>query len=108
METYLEIRATGKFGNKGERYEILLGEEVIASGSSPECAACRVLKGRGITGKAWFRRAGRVFADFSMGIAWGASHYVSETTKTGVKFAKWEPNGFFKLTGGEHEPAGAE
>ena len=107
METCLEIRATGKFGNKSERYEILLGDDVIASGPAPECAACRVLKERGIIGKAFFRRAGKAHADFSMGVEWGAAHTVSETTKTGVRFAKWEPNEFFKLMGGEHELADA-
>lgn len=105
METNLQIRATGKMVSRGECYEILLGDEVIASGTSPECAACRVLKNRGITGTALFWRVGKAHADLRMGIDWGAAHYVSETAKTGIRFAKWEPNPLFTS---ELEPEHAE
>jgi hypothetical protein len=105
METDLEIRPTGKFGNKGERYDVLLSDEVIASGSSPECAACRVLMDRGITGNARFWWPGKAHWSLRMGINWGAAHYVSETARSGPRFAKWAPNQLYISAEAELEDA---
>jgi hypothetical protein len=101
METNLTIRSAGKFGNRGERLEVLLGNEIIAAGTSPEFAACRVLKDRGATGKAIFWRAGKAHADFTIGIEWGAGRCVVENAKTGPRFAKWAPNPLFGKSEGE-------
>ncbi len=94
-ETNLEIRSTSKFGNRGQRYEVLLADEIIAAGASPEFSACRVLKDRGIEGKAVFWRTGKSHADFSIGIEWGSSRCVAENSKIGPRFAKWAPNPLF-------------
>lgn len=106
-ETNLTIRATGKFGNRGQRYEVLLGDEIIAAGTSPEFTAVRVLKDRGIEGKAIFWRAGKPHADFTIGIEWGAGRCVLENAKIGLRFAKWAPNPmmFGKTDGNELEEA---
>jgi len=99
MQTHtdLKIRPTGKFGNRGERYEVLLGDEVIAAGASPEFAACRVLKSRGVTGKAafWRDRGDSAMMAFTVGIDWGSARSVTETSKVGPRFAKWAPNPLF-------------
>ncbi len=90
----LEIRPTGKFGPKGERYEVYAGDEMIAKGHSPEFAACRVLKERGLTGAVKFSRAGKS-PHLTMGIEWGATHTVTESAKLGLRFSKWVPNDRF-------------
>lgn len=107
MEVDLQIRATGKFGNRGERYEILLGAEIIASGTSPEFAACRVLKERGMSGSAVFWRQGKEHAQFRMPIEWAAEHCVVENAKIGPRFGKWSPSPFAdKADEGVEELAG--
>jgi len=52
----LTIIPTGKFGPRGEKYDVEFAGEVIASGASPEFTACRVLGERGFTGMARFWR----------------------------------------------------
>jgi hypothetical protein len=91
----LILRLTGKRGTKGDIYEVLFDGEVIATGSSPECAACRVLKDRGLTGDARFWRDGRKTYDLLLPIGWAATKYVAED-KIGVRFAKWSPFTFGK------------
>jgi hypothetical protein len=92
MDHKLVLRPTGKMKRKGEVYEVLLGDEIIASGTSPECAACRVLKSRGHSGKAAFWREGKHTWDIRMDIEWAAGRYVAEEAKQGIRFAKWEPH----------------
>lgn len=88
MDATLILRPTGKRGTKGEIYNVLLNGEVIATGASPECAACRVLKERGFTGSAYFWRDGGKSYDLKMPIAWASGRYVAED-KIGIRFAKW-------------------
>jgi hypothetical protein len=92
MEHCLKIRPTGRMGAKGAIIEIVFNGEVIASGVSPEFAACRELKARGITGHATFWRDGKSGYDYRMPIEWGAAHTVSETDRQGLRFAKWVPH----------------
>lgn len=86
----LVLRPTGKYRSKGEVYEVSFNGEVIATGTSPECAACRVLQSRGLEGDALFWREGKRNYDLKLPIAWAAGKYVSED-KTGVRFSKWSP-----------------
>lgn len=102
MEHTLTIQATGKYGTKGERYEVFHGAEQIAVGTSPEFAACRLLKDRGFTGFVRFARPGKPH-HLRMGIEWGATHCVLEGQKQGVRFAKWEPNPLFAGNNPEDE-----
>ncbi len=95
MVTDLILRPTGKFGNKGERYEVFLGDEIIAQGWSPEHAACRVLLARGIEGIARFSRPGKKHHDFTMNIAKASTRNVLENAKLGPRTVKWEPNDRF-------------
>lgn len=88
----LNLIPTEKFGTRGQIYEIHFNGEVIASGTSPEFNACRVLKDRGFTGKAEFYRPGKPSWDLRIGIEWGAGKTVSETDKTGVRIVKWSPH----------------
>jgi len=92
MEHTLKIRPTGRMGTKGAIIEIVFDGEVIASGVSPEFAACRELKARGITGHALFWREGKPDYDYRMPIEWGATHTVSETDRQGLRFSKWVPH----------------
>jgi len=87
-------RPTERMGRKGQILEIVFNGEVIASGVSPEFAACRELKDRGCTGMVYFRREGdgHPLWDMRMSIEWGASHTVSETDRQGVRFSKWTPH----------------
>ncbi len=96
MDHQVIIRSTGKIKRKGEIYEVLHDGEVIASGHAPECAACRVLKGLGLTGSVAFWREGKPHWDLRMSIEWAAARYVAEEAKQGIRFAKWEPNPLFK------------
>lgn len=91
----LILRPTGKYRSKGEIYEVLFQGEVIASGTAPECPACRVLKSRGLEGDAFFWREGKRNYDLRMPIEWASGKYVSED-KTGIRFAKWSPFTFGK------------
>jgi hypothetical protein len=95
MNIRLELRATEKMGRKGRIYEVAFNGEAIASGVSPEFAACRVLKDRGFTGTAYFHRPGKATHDMRMGIEWGASHTVTEPDRGTVRFVKWAPNPMF-------------
>jgi hypothetical protein len=95
MDHDLQIRATGKYGPRGERYEVLLGEEVIAFGSSPEFAACRVLQERGFTGFARLWREGKSNWDLRLSIKTGAGLTVVENAKIGPRLGKWAPNPMF-------------
>lgn len=92
MEHTLQIRPTGRMGTKGAIVEVLFNGEVIASGVSPEFAACRELKSRGITGHALFFREGKDAHDYRMSIEWGATHTVSETDRQRLRFSKWVPH----------------
>jgi len=91
-ETYhtLILRPTGKYRSKGEIYEVLFEGELIASGTAPECAACRELKSRGLEGDALFWREGKRNYDLRMSIAWASERYVAED-KVGLRFSKWSP-----------------
>lgn len=84
----LILRSTGKFRSKGEIHDVIFEGEVIASGTSPECAACRLLASRGLSGMAYFSRGAPYGWDLRMSIGWGAARYVAED-KTGIRFAKW-------------------
>ncbi len=95
MDHDLIIRPTGKVGNKGERYEVMLSGEVIASGHSPEFAAVRALQEQGATGSARFWREGKRTWDFQIPIQKGASRCVVENNKLGPRFGKWMPNPLF-------------
>ncbi len=104
-ETNLILHPTHKTGKKGRIYEIWLGEELLASGVSPEFNACRVLQERGVTGDVLFWRAGKATWDMRMGIAWGATKSVSETDRTGLRFSKWSPFKIEDKAGDELEDA---
>ena len=99
IDPRLILRPTGKLRSKGEIYEVLLDGEVIASGTAPECPACRVLKERGFEGDAFFWREGKRNYDLRMPIEWAAGRYVAED-KVSIRFAKWVP---FKMDKGEDE-----
>jgi hypothetical protein len=94
MDYVLKIIPTGKFGSRGERYEISFEGEIIAAGTSPEFAACRILQDRGLKGTVWFCRNPPYDCSMKMSIDWGARHTVSETDR-GIRFAKWAPNPLF-------------
>jgi len=100
MECDLILKPTGKFGSKGEKYEVYLGEELLAANISPEFAACRVLKSRGYTGFARFRREGKKHYESRMRIDWAATHCVAENSRSGPRFSKWEPNPMFANSDG--------
>lgn len=91
-ETDLTIVPTGKFGARGERYEVFLKEELISAGWAPEFPACRALKERGMTGFVRFWRRGKPKWDLRMGIDWGAARCVVESARAGQRFAKWAPD----------------
>jgi hypothetical protein len=95
MSTPLMITPLSRYGTKGQVYEITLDGEVLASGPSPEFAACRVLKDRGYSGTVEFWRAGRPTYDMRMSVEWGAKRTITETARTGPRFAKWAPNPLF-------------
>lgn len=101
MNHDLIIRASGKFGPKGEKYDVLLAGEIIASGASPEFAACRVLDGMGLDGLARFWREGKPSWGLQIPIKKGAKRTVVETTKIGPRFGKWAPNPLFQKSGDE-------
>lgn len=86
----LVLRPTGRRGSRGEIYEALLGSHVIASGTSPECASCRVLKELGFAGYAQFWREGRRRWDIRMPIEWGATKQVIEGNGR-PRFSDWSP-----------------
>ena len=90
----LTIRLTGRMGNRGAIYEVLHKGKVIATGASPEFAACRVLVDQGYHGSARFWREGKASWDFKMSIAWGAVHCVIEKQNAGPRFGKWSPSPF--------------
>lgn len=91
MDHNLIIRPTGKFGSRGERYEVLLGDEVIVTGNAPEFSACRALQNRGLSGTVNFWREGKKHWDFRIQIAKGAERTVMENAKNGPRVVKWSP-----------------
>lgn len=93
METHLTLHPTGRFGVRGEIYQVLLDGEVIASGVSPEFNACREMQKRGLTGFACFWRAGaeKTTWDIRMKIDTGATKTVMENVKAGPRVVKWNP-----------------
>lgn len=78
-------------GQKGEILEIDFNGEIIASGFSPECSACRELEALGFNGMAYFSRPGKSSWDLKIPIKWGASRAVSETSHHGPRFLKFVP-----------------
>jgi hypothetical protein len=96
MTTEVLIRPTGKFGPKGERYEVIFNGEVILTSPMPEFAACRVLNERGITGMARFWREGKSVWHLQVDIAAGAGRTVTENAKGGPRITKWAPSDWFK------------
>jgi hypothetical protein len=89
MDQIITLSPTGKLRSKGQVYDAIVNGEVIASGVSPECAACRELQKRGHGGIAYFTRSGAPYGwDLRMSISWGAKRYVAED-RTGIRFAKW-------------------
>ena len=95
MDHDFKLRSTGKFGPRGERYEIFLGEEMIASGSSPEFSACRVMQDRGFSGHIRLWRDGKDHWDLRLSIKAGALRTVTENAKLGPRVGKWAPNPIF-------------
>lgn len=95
MDHDLQLRATGKFGPRGERYEIWRDKELIASGYSPEFAACREMQARGYDGFIRLWREGKSHWDLRINIAKGAGRIVVENVKTGPRLVKWVPNDRF-------------
>lgn len=94
MDISVTLHDTGRRGTKGTIYETRLGDVVLASGVSPECATCRALQAIGLDGVVQFNRPGKPVHMF-MPVAWGAAHIVSETDR-GLRFTKWTPNPFSK------------
>jgi hypothetical protein len=90
-DTHLTLRPTGKFGDKGELYEVIFEGEVILRSIEPVCKACRVLQSRGVSGRAHFWREGRAIWDIRMPISWGAQRSVRENKKEGPLFVNWKP-----------------
>ena len=106
MAYLLKIIPTGKFGPRGEKYDIEFCGELIASGHAPECAACRELQKQGFTGMAYFTRGGAPYGwDFKMKIERAAGLTVSEGLHNGPRFTKWAPNPFFAKSEGLEEGA---
>jgi hypothetical protein len=75
-EIIIEIRHTGN----REFYDIFFNGDSIGCSRSPEYKACVLLSGRGITGKAAFKRLDRDQIDMRMDIETGARKY-AETEK---------------------------
>ena len=48
------LRRKAKAGGRGYKYEVLIGDEVIANSRDPEHAACRALLAKGVTGTVRF------------------------------------------------------
>lgn len=89
MEHHLTLRPTGKMTSKGERYDVLLGEEILASSASPEFKACRELDARGFEGFAHFWRPGAKMWAIRIPIC--SKKTVMENAKHGPRFVKWVP-----------------
>lgn len=85
----LLLRPTGQFGRKGEMYDVLLNGETIVTSISPEFAACRVLKSRGMTGLAQFWRAGKPNWDMRMDIETGAGLTIEENASGGPRVIRF-------------------
>jgi hypothetical protein len=93
MHHILELTPTGKYTSKRPVYAVIFQGELIYTGTTPEFDTCRILKERGLTGSAWFKRVGARQIDFKVGIEYGAGHTVSETSKGGpsiVKFTEFD------------------
>lgn len=91
MEYDLELRPTGRFRSKGEQYEAIFADEILATGTSPEYSACRALQDRGLSGSARFWRKGAKAWAIKMDIAAGAKRTVVENAKIGPREGKWVP-----------------
>jgi hypothetical protein len=91
MEHDLKIRPTGKFGPRGERYEVLIDGEIIASGFAPEFAACRAMQERGALGHIRLWRKGKSTWDLRLSIEAGSKCAVMENSKAGPRLTKWSP-----------------
>lgn len=91
MDHHLTLRPTGKMTSRGERYEVLWGDEVLASSTSPEFKACRVLEALGLEGMAYFWRPGAKAWALRVSIAGGAKKTVMENAKHGPRFVKFTP-----------------
>jgi hypothetical protein len=99
MEHILYIKPTGRFGNKGERYDIEYKGEIISSGHAPEFDAVRKLKEINLTGTAVFCRGD--MACLKVPLDWGAKQTVIESFRTGPRIGKWYPNDWVKKLSGE-------
>lgn len=85
----LTIVPIGKFGLRGEKYDITFDGEILSSGYSPEFAACRELAARGFSGMARFWRAGKLNWDLTIPV--GSKKTVTETAKIGPRLGKYVP-----------------
>lgn len=85
------LEPTGRFGVHGEIYRVVTpaGFE-LASGRSPEHAACRMMRDLGWTGDAYFSRPGKASWDFRMQIAPAADYSLGETDR-GFAMRRWRP-----------------
>lgn len=90
MDIDVELRPTGHYTSKGEKYEVWMDGEILAAGTSPEFQVCRILKDRGMAGNVRFWRQGRSTHDLLIPIERGSGMSVTEGQK-GMGFVKWHP-----------------
>lgn len=79
-------------GANGDRYSAtFVGEVIVASSRCAALDACRVLAGRGITGRLAVYWPGSAAPAMVMDIERGAGLTVSETPAHAPRFAPWRP-----------------
>ena len=87
----IEIARVGTGGN-GDRYSATFnGKVIVASSRCAMLDACRVLAGRGITGRLAVHWPGSTAPAMTLDIERGASMTVSETAAHAPRFAPWRP-----------------
>jgi hypothetical protein len=87
------IEPTGIRGERGQRYRVRFGGEVlIADTWNPEFEACRALAARGFTGPFEVWRVGKAHPDMLIpDIEEGARWTVLENVNVGLVIVRWRP-----------------
>lgn len=82
-----------KISADGARYRVTRenGSALIESSRSPEFDACRALLAEGVTGRLEVWRPGKSSPDMVLDIERGSRSTVSEASKDGPVFRKWQP-----------------
>ena len=89
--TDLVLRRRERPTRAGYVYEVLRDGKVLLASLNPEFAACRLLAGGGVQGKARFWREGRTQYDIEFNIECAAKFTVRENEHTGPRFVKFKP-----------------